>query len=415
MKSLLNFEVPGKTQTGSTALALFFVICFVSTVFSGAVSTLMSVYLPVVIKDLKDNQSERTLSNTSALISALFILGWAVGGFLWGVISDSAGRKAALLLSIASYSIFTMLTGLAQNLNEVMLCRFFSGFGVGGLLVVSFTLLSEIWPYKSKAVYTGILSIAFPVGIFSAGLINYFVTSWRQGFMIGIVPLLLAVGGFWLVKESGLWLNSKTDKLKKQEVAGHLFSGANIKTVAIGSIIFGTMLIGLWAIFSWMPTWIESLDTVNSSKAGGLSMMFLGMGGLTGGVFSGWLVSFAGMRKSLIICFSVCALASFILFKTNHSLSGIIYAEVTVLSLFFGASQGVLSIYIPLLFKTPVRASSTGFCFNAGRLFTAAAVFFVGFLVSKLGGYGNALFIFSLVFIIGLTAILMIKKIHPDN
>jgi hypothetical protein len=72
-----------------------------------------------------------------------------------------------------------------------------------------------------------------------------------------------------------------------------------------------------------------------------------------------------------------------------------------VLAVFFGISQGALSAYIPELFPTGVCAAATGFCFNIGRLFTAVAVFFVGALVSLLGGYGNTLFIFSFIFLIG--------------
>ncbi len=92
---------------------------------------------------------------------------------------------------------------------------------------------------------------------------------------------------------------------------------------------------------------------------------------------------------------------SFVLFKINSVLSPIVYAEILVLALFFGASQGVLSVYIPNLFPVAVRGTATGFCFNIGRIFTAIAVLFVGVLVTDLGGYSNALFIFSLVFVIG--------------
>ena len=143
--------------------------------------------------------------------------------------------------------------------------------------------------------------------------------------------------------------------------------------------------------------------------------MCLGMGGLTGGFFSGWLVNLVGLRKSLIYCFAVCSVVSFILFKTNSSFSSIIYGEIALLALFFGASQGILSLYIPLLFPTAIRASATGFCFNIGRLFTGAAVLTVGILVTALGGYSNALFIFSFVFIIGLLAVLFIKNIEPNT
>jgi MFS family permease len=396
----------------SLGLALLFGLCFLSLALSGTVSTLMSAYLPVVVKELQGNKSPDQLNYISGYINSVFIFGWTAGGFLWGLISDRTGRKGALLLAIASYGVFTVLTGLMQTWWGIVVCRFMSGFGVGGLLVIAFTMISEVWPGRSKAVFTGILSISFPIGIFSAGLTNYLVTSWRQGFFIGIIPVLLAITGYWLIDESELWLSYRAEKNTAQKAADTLFDQSNRKTLIIGSVIFGTMLIGLWAIFSWLPTWIQSLITTDSHKEGGLSMMFLGMGGLTGGFFSGWLVNLIGMRQSLISCFAICALMSFVLFKTNSSFSAIIYIEIAVLALFFGASQGILSVYIPLLFPTSIRASATGFCFNIGRLLTGAAVLFVGVLVTVLGGYGNSLFIFSLVFLIGLLAVVFIKNIQ---
>ena len=162
------------------------------------------------------------------------------------------------------------------------------------------------------------------------------------------------------------------------------------------------MLIGLWAIFLWLPTWVQSIITgSDGQKERGLSMMLLGAGGLTGGFVSGWLANAFTMRKAMITCFAVCAVMSFVLFKTNTVISPLVYAEIAVLAFFFGVSQGILSAYIPQLFPTAIRATATGFCFNLGRLLTATAVLFVGVLVTSLGGYGNAIFIFSLVFVIG--------------
>lgn len=394
-----------QSKTSSTYFALLLILCFVSSVFGGAVSTLMSVYLPVVVKDLQGDLKPEQVNYVSGYINALFIFGWAIGGFTWGYVSDKIGRKKALLYSIACYGIFTVLTGLMPQWPGIMLCRFMSGFGVGGELVIAFTLISEVWPAKSKAVVTGILSIAFPVGIFSAGAINYIVSSWREGFFVGVVPIVMAVIGLFIIKESGVWINHRQNKTPDKSNA--LFSPKNRREVIVGSLMFGTMLIGLWAIFSWMPTWIQSLITTDAPKQRGLSMMFLGMGGLTGGFFSGWLVNLMGLRKSMLLCFAVCTVMSFVLFKTNITFSRVVYAEIAVMALFFGASQGVLSSYIPQLFHTGIRATATGFCFNVGRLFTATAVLFIGVLVTKLGGYGNAIFIFSLVFMLGLIVVLV--------
>ncbi|HTE08407.1 MAG TPA: MFS transporter [Flavitalea sp.] len=382
---------------------LLFLICFFGTAFAGVVATLMSVYLPVAVRDLIGNRSENDLNNIGAYINAIFIFGGAFGGFICGMISDKAGRKAGVIFSIAIYSVFTILTGFMQNWGAVVVCRFFTGFGLGGVLVTTTTIMMEEWPKKTRAIFLGILSISIPVGIFSAGVIDYFVSSWRQAFLVGIIPTAIALISFWVLRESPLWKLDKSAIISKSKKADNIFAADHRKDLIAGSLIFGSMLIGLWAIFSWLPTWIQSLITAgDAQKERGISMMILGMGGLSGGFISGWITNAIGPRKSMLLCFAVCSVSSFLMFKTNPEFSNAIYAELAFLSFFFGISQGVLSVYIPALFPVNIRGTATGFCFNTGRIVTAIAVLFVGVLVTDLGGYGNSLFIFSLVFLIGL-------------
>ena len=397
-------------KLGSAYLAILFVSCFLSSALGGTVSTLMSVYLPVVVQELLGSGSGNELNYISGYINALFIFGWALGGFSWGVVSDAIGRKKSLVLSIAMYGLFTVLTGTMQTWWGIVLCRFLSGFGVGGVLVIGFTIMSEVWPQRSRPVYVGILSISFPVGIFSAGLINYIVSDWRQAFWVGLIPLAISFVCMWLLKESAVWQTSQQQRTRTSSGISLLFSKQYRKQLLTGSLIFGTMLIGLWAIFSWLPTWVQTLVSADAQKQRGLSMMFLGIGGLSGGFFSGWLVKLLGQRKSMILCFSVCMALSFVLFKTNNQFSNIIFPEILVLAIFFGASQGVLSSYIPQLFPVSLRATATGFCFNIGRLVTGTAVLFIAVLESAFGGYGNAIFTFSLTFLIGLLVVLLTKK-----
>jgi len=381
---------------------IMFAICFLGTAFAGTISTLMSVYLPVAVKDLLGNKDSDQLNNISAYINSIFLYGAAVGGLISGILSDKLGRKFAVIFSIASYGIFTILTGFMPTWWTVVICRFFSGFGLGAVLVTTNIIMIEEWPKKTRSIFVGILSIGIPVGIFSAGVIDYFVSSWRQAFLVGIIPTAIAVLSFWLLKESEQWKNSPHLQTKKRTGIISLFSGHITRDLILGSLVFGTMLIGLWAIFSWLSTWMQTLIVSgDGQKERGIGMMMLGMGGLIGGFVSGWLINALGARRSLLLCFAVSAILSFVLLKTNTAFSILIYVEIAVLAFFFGASQGVLSLYIPNLFPVEIRGTATGFCFNIGRLFTATAVLFVGVLVSELGGYGNALFIFSLVFVIG--------------
>ena len=394
-----------------SSLLIVFIICFISTLFGGVVSMLMSVYLPVAVKDLLGNVSDEKFNDVSAYINSLYIFGWMVGGITWGFICDKIGRSKSVMLSTAFYGLFTLLTSLSPTWLLVSISRFLSGFGIGGVLVTTTILISEIWPEKKRAVALGILSVGIPVGFFVAGAINNLVPGWRQAFMVGIVPLLLSIVAVFILKESEKWKENKLHTNPKENFDKQLFALAYRKNLLSGSVIFGAMLIGLWAIFSWAPTWAQSISTSSDAqKLRGLTIMILASGGLTGSFFSGWIANAIGLRKTMMMCFAGCFAVTLLLFKFNTSVSIITFIEMAVLAFFFGISQGALAVYIPQLFPTVIRASATGFCFNVGRLFTGTVVFFIGALVVLLGGYGNAIFIFSFVFLIGLTVTYFSKE-----
>lgn len=385
---------------------VLFAICFLSNVFAGQISTLMSVFLPSTLDALLEGRDVDTeaIDRIGSYINAVFLLGWTLGGISWGLIADTIGRYRSFVLSLACIGLFTVLISFTPNWETLVFFRLMAGFGVGGVMVISVTFLSEVWPVSSRNIVIGIVSIGFPVGIFTSGLVNIF-SGWREGFLIGILPIALSILACFVLKESRSWSEH-----------GNIRSGSRLglfrtyrKELLHGTVIFGAMLIGLWAVFSWYPTWVQSLLQGTGSSGQherGVVMMVLGLGGLTGGFFSGWVAKVIGVRKAMMLCFSGCSLISLLLFGFNTDFSMVIYLETAFLSLFFGLSQGLLSFYIPQLFPTEIRAGATGFCFNLGRVFTTVAVFSLGNLVSVLGGYGNALLLFSLVFVLGLILIL---------
>lgn len=392
----------------TTKLWTTYLICFISTALGGAVSVLMSVYLPTVVSDLLAQSDPGKLNEVSAYINSMFLIGWTIGGVVWGLVGDRIGRAKATALAFAMFGLFTLLIGFAPSWGYVVACRFFSGFGVGGVLVVTVTLLLEVWPLKSRAIIIGIISVAFPIGIFSAGTINYFIAGWRQGFLSGGVPLIIGLISIPLLQESDQWKQNRKQPGKEHEPI-HLRS--HLVQLVSGSVIFGTMLIGLWAIFSWVPTWVQSmLVDSDGQRERSLSMMILGGGAVLGGVVSGWIINLLGFRKAMLLCFGGCFALSFVLFKLNSTYSMMAMWETGLLAIFFGISQGVLSGYLPQLFPVMVRGTATGLCFNTGRVFTSAAVFFVGSWVTALGGYGNSIFFFSWVFLVGLVAVFLSRE-----
>lgn len=392
-----------KTDTGKAGIVLWtsFALCFLCNVSAGLISTLMSVYLPVVVRDLSGEVIAADLNRVSAYISSLYIAGWAIGGFFWGWISDRIGRVKGLAISVGAFGLFTTLISFASSWEMVVTFRLLSGLAVGGILVITPTLLFEIWPERTRAVMIGIDSIGFPIGIFSSGLVNLLVNDWHSAFLIGGLPVALAIFSLLLLKESDHWKVSRT-----QQWSSSLESKAGSENLLRGAVIFGSMLIGLWGMFSWIPTWVQSLLTTSDGQTErGIAMMVLGTGGLTGGFISGWVCNKLGVRKAMMLCFGGCIALSVLLFGLNRSFSSIIYPELALLALFFGISQGLLSIYIPQLFPVHNRGTYTGICFNIGRIVTAVAVFFVGVLVTVLNGYSNSLLTFTGIFAIGFITI----------
>jgi len=382
--------------------ALAFVLCVITYAFGGTVSTLMSVYLPVAVPQLLNGEiSQARLGEVGAYISAVSLYGWMIGGILFGVISDKIGRKKVLVVVTALYGIATLLTVFVPNWYMLLVYRFLSGMGVGGVLLVTTIYISEIWIEKTRPIMVGILAVAFPLGIVASGGLTVLFSEWRQAFWLGLIPITTAVLIGLLLPESPKWKNIQHGQ---SAPLSNLFNEEYRPNLVTGSVIFGAVLIGLWGIFSWLPTWVQTLLPIghDGQKERGITMMLLGMGGIVGGVMSGFLIQSIGSRKTLMLTFIGCVGACCLLFLTNKVFSTVVYAEAGLLALCFGISQGALSSYIPELFPTSIRATATGFCFNVGRFFTATAVFFVGSLVTIFGGFGNALLAFSVTFVVAL-------------
>src|SRR5690606_32805821 len=119
-------------ETGKIGLLLWisFSICFLCNMSAGLISTLMSVYLPPVVAELTGRDTGE-MERTSAYIQALYVGGWAIGGFFSGYISDRIGRVKALALSVGVFGLSTLLISFATSWEYVVACRLLSGLAVG--------------------------------------------------------------------------------------------------------------------------------------------------------------------------------------------------------------------------------------------------------------------------------------------
>src|SRR4029077_14140754 len=89
---------------------------------------------------------EGYVQNWFGIITALFLLGAACGGFVFGWLGDRGGRVKAMTWSILCYSIFTGSCYYAKQPWQLGSMRFVAALGMGGEWALGVALVMETWP-----------------------------------------------------------------------------------------------------------------------------------------------------------------------------------------------------------------------------------------------------------------------------
>ena len=404
---------------------LAFFCCWMGGIFDGLDSTLMSVTMPLALGELVGSTDKVVVGPIASYVTSVFLVGWMTGGVLFGVVGDKLGRVKSMIFSILLYAIFTGLAGFTHNWQQLALCRFLTGLGIGGELVSISTFMAEVWPSRSRAIAIGVLITSYQAGVFIAGSINTLIHSWRTVFFIGAIPALLVIFVRMALKESDKWMAARKHHQQHAERVSHwkhLFHRSHLRSLLVGGLIFGGLLIGYWASLSWIPLWIQDmLQTSGTGNERGIATMYQGVAAVLGCCIAGVLSDWLGRRATIMFSYLGCFIASALLFLTNIQFSPIVYWECAILGFFIGLAQAIMYIYLPELFPTLIRASATGFCLNVGRFVTAISVFFVGDLIRfilrnhvafhllgqpDMSGYAVAAFLFSLAYLIAVAAAL---------
>lgn len=380
-----------------------FIVLWVGGCCAGICATLFTVLMPDVLLDIGADSSVGPLGS---LVISTFLFGWIAGGFVLGYVADRFGRVPACIASIALYALFTSLSALAQGPISFLLCRFFTGMGVGGEMLSISILLAEHFPKKTRALAVGALITSYQVGVFAAGALAATADGWRTAFALGGLSFLLAIGAWFLLQESPQWQQTRL-----AHSPGEAPSKISKSSLAIGATIFGSILVAYWASVSWVPTWLQGLSASGDVKQ--TAVMIHGAFAVVGCSIAGFLVNRWG-RIPVMACVLVSSfVVSLSLFLTNSSFSQWIYVEYGVLGMLVGLAQAAMYIYLPELFLPAVRGRAVGFCLNVGRIVTGIAVLFVSMLVTLLGGYAIALACFAGFYLLGLIALMFAPETAP--
>ncbi|QDT90091.1 MFS transporter [Gimesia algae] len=391
---------------------------------------------PVAVeKQQKEIKGRLAVYNNIAL--GAFLIGGALGGIVFGALSDRIGRKKTMSLTILFYSFFTCLSAFSQEWWQLAGFRFLVALGVGGEWAVASTLVAESFPPKARArvgsifhassvfgTYLAILAGAFIIGNESiqeyAEKVDFPSLPWRIGFALGVVPSFLIIWIRRSMKEPDSWQHAqeaaKQDSSQKMGTIGDLFLPDFLKSTCIGVLLAAIGLATFWGVHiygknaflnsvtaDYVAEHFEGQPDVTSEQIKAfkkeppvtiksqlkkwemLGMFLATTGGGLGLLAFGPICEWVGRRGAFFLFNAGGLISSVLLFNVLDGAVAIgcflpIFGFLTL-----GMHAGY-AIYFPELYPTRLRGTGTGFCFNAGRILAAPILFLAGWMQSTAVG-----------------------------
>src|SRR5215211_8958162 len=114
------------------------------------------------------------------------MLGLAIGGIIWGILGDKAGRKNVLFGSILLYSLATIANGFVKDVDQYTWLRFIAGLGLAGELGASITLTGELLPKEKRGIAAALIATSGVMGTVTAYFVHLLTgENWRLCYFIG--------------------------------------------------------------------------------------------------------------------------------------------------------------------------------------------------------------------------------------
>lgn len=188
------------------------VAAFLGWLFDGFEMGLFPLIGKPALQDLLPGSTPAQQGQWFTVIIAVFLVGAATGGVLFGWLGDKLGRVKAMTLAIFTYAIFTGLCAFVTEAWQFAGLRFIASLGMGGEWALGVALVNEIWSGKNRAWIAGMIGAASNIGFLLTGILSLklneslgTVTSWLGaiGLSEGTANYLLHNRGWRFLAVSG--------------------------------------------------------------------------------------------------------------------------------------------------------------------------------------------------------------------
>ncbi|MBW4720077.1 MFS transporter [Saccharothrix obliqua] len=333
----------------------------------------------------------------AGLLNTVTLVVSAIGGTIAGVLADRIGRVRTLMITVATYAVFTVLCGFATNYETLLVFRALQGLGFGGEWAAGAVLVAEYCKPRYRGRTVAFIQSAWAVGwalsvVVYALVFNLFPPdlAWRVLFWTGALPALLLVYVRRAVRDAPEAIEQRKSKAHKGSLAA-IFRGDLTRTTLFASLLATGVQGGYYTLATWLPTHLKAERGLTVIGTGGyLALLISGafIGYITGGYVTDWLG-----RKKTFALFAVLSAALIML-----------YTQVPA-----GANTAVLLLGFPLgfctsaifsgfgsflaeLYPTASRGTGQGFTYNFGRAAGALFPTLVGYMAERMGVGGAMVF-----------------------
>jgi MFS family permease len=363
---------------------------------------------PAMAELLPEGSTRAEINESASYAVSIFLMGWGIGGLIFGVMGDRLGRAKTMMITILMYSVFTGLSALSTGFWDFAVYRFLTGMGVGGEFAVGVALVAEVMPDRARPYTLAVLQALSAVGNISAALVSMGMGElvaqgrvdnlWRPMFVIGAVPALLAVVVRWRLKEPERWQHAAHEDAVAKKLGSYreLFGHPTWRRHAlIGLALAFSGIVGLWGIGFFVFDLVADIFRERFVKQGlsgvqldgeiakwrGYASMMMNIGGAMGMYGFAILAARVGRKATFAVCFIaalVSTAATFYFLEETHQVFWMIpIMGFCILSLFAG-----YAVYFPELFPTHLRSTGTSFCYNVGRFVAASGSALTGLLIA---------------------------------
>jgi len=408
-------------------LVLFW--CALIIIFDGYDLAVVGIALPSIMKDLGVDPTQAGFMVSSALF------GMAFGAIFLGTIADRIGRRKAMAICIALFSVFTAAAGLTKDPVMFSLARFLAGLGIGGVMPNVVAHMTEYAPKKIRATLVTLMFSGYAVGgvvaaILGKGLIETY--GWQSVFFAAALPVLLIPVILKSLPESMPFLLARGQHEQLKAIAAklepsykpmasdrltvpaqdkadsapirHLFGeGRGFSTVMFWTAFFMCLFM-VYALSSWLT---KLMAGAGHSLGSALTfVLVLNCGAIIGAVGGGWLADRFHIKGVLAAMYALAAVSITLLGVPMSTTALFIVVGLAGASTI--GTQIVANAYTGQFYPMAVRSTGLGWALGIGRTGAILAPIVIGLLVSmKLPLQQNFMAI-SIPAVIGMIAVLLI-------